>query len=375
MPLSPPKPYTLQEDFNRPLYLIYGLPFDAVSMDQALDTVAAAMTERKRCFLSTPNLNFLVTSRSNETMFESVQESDLSVADGMPIVWMAKALGVPVVERVGGSNLFERMMQGSAKARVFFFGGLPQVAEQACEALPCKSDVLLCGGFLDPGFGSLESQSSSEILDQIEASKSDFLLIALGALKGQSWIMRNADKLSAPVIVHLGAVINFVAGHVNRAPESYQKAGLEWLWRIKEEPTLWKRYWNDGWQFLNIALRKILPYSRWLKKNQSLAQQPLQWQRQPQQGATLYRLSGSASASGLDAFIDAVIEDIAAAHNLTLDLSSLQYADSRFFAVLMLIRKHCQRRELGLRLVVKSVLVRRLLRWNGVADQFIYNDA
>jgi len=84
------------------------------------------------------------------------------------------------------------------------------------------------------------------VLQAINASQADFLVVALGAKKGQAWILHNLEHLQVPVVSHLGAVVNFVAGTVQRAPAAWQRAGLEWLWRIKEEPALFGRYWNDG---------------------------------------------------------------------------------------------------------------------------------
>lgn len=356
---------SIREDLNRPLYLIYGLPFDAVGLHQAVDAIEQAVAARRRCFLSTPNLNFLVTSRSQRTMFDSVRDSDLSIPDGMPIVWMAKMLGIPIVERVGGSNLFEAMMKRHTAMRVFFFGGPPGVAEQACQELPKRSNKLECSGWLDPGMGDVEALSKPEYVQQIEQSQSDFLLIALGALKGQGWIMHNAEKLSTPVMVHLGAVINFVAGSVNRAPESYQKLGLEWLWRIKEEPNLWKRYWNDGRQFLSILFGNVRPYARWLKKHQP-ANPELQLALENQGGQRLYRLSGAACDGGLDKFIEALVVDLEAGADVLLDLDQLQYADPRFFALVLQAEKHCLRQQARFQIKAEQALAKKLLRWNGL---------
>ena len=96
----------------------------------------------------------------------------------------------------------------------------------------------------------------------------DFFMAALGARNGQLWLQRNHSRLQIPIRAHLGATINFQAGSVKRAPRMMQKLGVEWLWRIKEEPSLFRRYWHDGWVFLGLLFTRVLPlaiYARWLR--------------------------------------------------------------------------------------------------------------
>jgi N-acetylglucosaminyldiphosphoundecaprenol N-acetyl-beta-D-mannosaminyltransferase len=101
--------------------------------------------------------------------------------------------------------------------------------------------------------------SRPELMDRINASGADFVVVSIGARKGQVWIQRNRARLDAPVISYFGAVINMAAGTVARAPRWMQKTGLEWVWRIKEEPQLWRRYASDGWALLCMLVTRILP--------------------------------------------------------------------------------------------------------------------
>jgi N-acetylglucosaminyldiphosphoundecaprenol N-acetyl-beta-D-mannosaminyltransferase len=114
-------------------------------------------------------------------------------------------------------------------------------------------------GYASPGFGTVEQMSAPETIAHINQSGADFVVLALGACKGQAWIERNHQSLNAPVISHLGAVVNFMAGTVVRAPAWMQYAGLEWLWRIKEEPALWRRYWGDARLLARLIGSRVLP--------------------------------------------------------------------------------------------------------------------
>lgn len=240
---------------------VAGLPFDVVDKAEAVRRLCEAMRDRRRLFLSTPNLNFLVAAQTDEAFKASVLQSDMSVADGMPILWLARKQGTPLPERVAGSDLFEALRCGAGQSvlgrpvRVFFFGGLPGVADAACQVLDAefaRGGSMQAVGALCPGFGGVEEMSGPQVLDLINDSGADFLVVALGAKKGQAWITHNLPHLQVPVVSHLGAVVNFVSGTVRRAPEIWQQLGLEWVWRIKEEPALIRRYWHDGVAFLGL---------------------------------------------------------------------------------------------------------------------------
>ncbi|MDB0047303.1 WecB/TagA/CpsF family glycosyltransferase [Porticoccaceae bacterium] len=220
---------------DRTCWSLLGLPFDQVDVDQAVGIINQAIATKARCFLSTPNLNFIVQAKRDDCFYESVIYSDLVVADGMPVIWTAKLLGIPLRSRVAGSSLFERLQntQRDKPISVFFLGGQGDVAQEAADKLNDTSVGMVACGALNPGMGSVESMSSDEIIEQINAANPDFLVVSLGAKKGQQWIMHNRERLNASVISHLGAVVNFVGDTVRRAPKRWQKMGLEWLWRKK----------------------------------------------------------------------------------------------------------------------------------------------
>ena len=253
--------------FQREVVCLLGLPFDVIDVAGAVDHVRRAAAEGARCFVSTPNLNFAMAARGDAAFRDSVLHSDLNLADGMPLVWIARLLRLPIRERVSGAGLFERLVAHPAPpVRVYFFGGPPGAAQAASDRVNAQASGVRCVGFDSVGFGSLDDISTDEHLARINRSGAQFVIVALGAQKGQAWIERNRPHLTAPLISHLGAVVNFAAGSLERAPERAQAWGLEWLWRIKEQPELWRRYWRDGWQFMFLLATRVLPYAaliRW----------------------------------------------------------------------------------------------------------------
>ena len=264
----------MRECFYRDVYCLLGLPFDAVDIDGAVSIVLDAATRRVPCFVSTPNLNFVVGSRTDRDLRDSVICSNFSIADGMPLIWVALLLRVPIRWRVAGSSMVEQLKNGiPRRLRVYFFGGMEGVAATASARLNAETSGLVCAGFEYPGFGSVEEMSSDESIARINTSGADCLFVSLGAQKGQAWIERNRERISVPVVSHLGAVLNFMAGTVKRAPKWMQTAGLEWLWRVKEEPALWRRYFLDGFAFLHLLITRVLPLAWHLRKYEPSPQQ------------------------------------------------------------------------------------------------------
>lgn len=346
----------IHPDFNREVYCLLGLPFDAISLPSAVQHIKAAAAKRTPCFLSTPNLNFLIASQSDQAFRESVINSDLSVADGTPIVWIAKLLGIPIHERVAGSTLFEQLRADSAtRVSVYFFGGMDGVAETACRRLNTEQSGIVCAGFESPGFGSIQEMSSSNTIEKINASGADFLLVSLGAKKGQAWIEYNRARISVPVISHLGAVINFVAGEVMRAPLWMQRSGLEWLWRIKEEPGLWRRYTTDGWGFLKLLLTRTIPYAWFIYRNKPKA---------PELASTLcefhddgrkiiIRLHGPWQQNNLGPLRECFSNSALAGKDVQIDMQNVTYIDSAMIGLLQLL--HAELKQQGKTLALQSV--------------------
>lgn len=347
---------------------LLGLPFDAVTMDEAERRVRSAVRTRRRLFLSTPNLNFLIAAQSDEAFRRSVLDSDLSLADGMPIVWISRLLGAPLPERVTGSGLFERLRErppppGDRPIRLYFFGGPPGAAEAAARRVNEAPDRMVCVGFESPGFGSVEDMSGPDVLARIDASGADFLIVALGAAKGQAWIQRNRSRLQVPVISHLGAVVNFAAGTVSRAPAWVQRAGLEWAWRIKEEPQLWRRYARDARALATLLVGRLLPQAVW---NRGRAANDVVAIASREAGGTRIRLAGSAGGAPPPAVLAAMRESLAADGEVVIDVSGLDRFGPRFAALLQRFTHALTRDGRAVRLEAGTARMRRLLRWNGL---------
>ncbi len=247
--------------FDRDVWAILGMPLDNVTLDEAAALIERAVETRERLSFVTPNVNWMVRALKEPKAMRQIIRADLSLADGWPVVWLARKLGMPLKERAAGADLFERLRAKTGEnvrpIRVFFFGGRKGAAQRAYDVLAQEAGRIVAAGWHNPGYGDVDSMSGADVIQKINETKPDFVLVSLGAAKGQDWIERNQDAIDAPVIAHLGAVVDFVAGTVKRAPEWMSRSGLEWLWRILADPSLWRRYWNDGRSLLGLTRGRL----------------------------------------------------------------------------------------------------------------------
>ncbi|WP_411819741.1 WecB/TagA/CpsF family glycosyltransferase [Hyphococcus formosus] len=336
-----------RDDFDRDVWCLMGLPVDVADIDQTVRMIEDSSRNGKRLSFITPNVNFLVRANKDQKARLELLNADLSVIDGAPLVKMAKMLGLPVTSRVAGSDVFEALRRrpsfSGRKLKVFFFGGRDGAAEQATKALNNENRGVEAVGWINPGFGDVESMSSDAIIDEINAAEPDFVMVALGAAKGQAWIERNRDRLAAPVTAHLGAVVDFTAGGIQRAPEWVQKSGLEWLWRIKEEPSLWRRYFDDGLALARIALTDLA--SQLTKAKNVTGEGAATVKDQDAAGKVVIHLSGDLGRHNLrpvrEAFRQAATASASGnANAVILDCSSLKSVDRAFLGQLLMLEKN-----------------------------------
>jgi N-acetylglucosaminyldiphosphoundecaprenol N-acetyl-beta-D-mannosaminyltransferase len=360
------------DDLSRAVYGVMGITIDLIDMPTMLLKIEAAAADRAPLLLSTPNLNFLAISRCDPEFRESLLISDLCPADGMPIVWLARLLGVPIKERIAGSDIFEALKSArfaSRRLSVFLFGGAKGVASAAAATLNAQPGGMICVGSFNPGFGTIDEMSTDAIIDVINGSQADFLVAALSARKGQRWLLRNHHRLKVPVRSHLGAVLNFHVGSVRRAPAMLRQCGLEWLWRIKEEPYLWRRYWSDGCMLLYLLLTHALPIAiglGWQRKGWARrSRQTLAIERIEDDEAITFKLAGDANEYHVGIAIPLFRNALKASKHINIDMSGTCVVDTRFIGLLLMLRKQLLGQGLRLSFVGLSPKIAKIFRLNG----------
>jgi N-acetylglucosaminyldiphosphoundecaprenol N-acetyl-beta-D-mannosaminyltransferase len=359
--------------FSREVHGIFGIPVDVDDSAEALRKIENAATIGATFLLSTSNLNFLTSSRIDPEFRKSLLISDLCTADGMPIVWLARLLGVQIAERVAGSDLYAALKSKRDRAKplsVYFFGGPEGIAARACKILNAENAGLTCVGSFSPGFGSVDDMSTDGIINKLNATKADILIVALGAKKGQSWLLRNHKQIRIPIRVHLGAAINFQAGSVKRAPVLLQKYGLEWLWRIKEEPSLWSRYGRDGLVLLELMITRVAPLiilRRWKQLRGNGTNSGLTIRRSEDHKSVTLWLTGAGLAQNVGNAVPYFRAVVSAEKDVVVNCTELNFIDTRFLGLLLMLNKELMRRRRQLQFTGVSPSLARLFRLNEFA--------
>jgi N-acetylglucosaminyldiphosphoundecaprenol N-acetyl-beta-D-mannosaminyltransferase len=233
---------------------LMGLTIDRVSEREAIDTALAGVRAGRGGWICPANLDVLRQVVSDPGVSELVEQADLVVADGMPLVWASRVQRAPVPERVAGSSLAVTLPGAAAQAgaSIFLLGGDPGVADAAAERLAGEHPNLRIAGTHCPPRGFERSSAAlAELERAVLAARPNIVFVGLGFPKQERTILRLRPLLPAAWFVSCGAGLSFASGALERAPGWAQRFGLEWLHRLAQEPRrLARRYLRDGVPFL-----------------------------------------------------------------------------------------------------------------------------
>lgn len=223
---------------------------DNLTMSEAIEETDRLIRERKHSYIVTPNMDHIVLMENDELFKDIYDNADLVLTDGKPLLWIAKKQGTPIKEKISGSDFFPEMCKLAARNgyKIYILGAAEGVAAKAAENLQKKHEGLQIVGTYSPPIGFENDKDEVEhIIDKINISNADILAVALGSPKGEKFIYRIRDRINVALSISIGATIDFEAGNVKRAPKWMSNIGLEWLYRITQDPgRLIKRYWNDA---------------------------------------------------------------------------------------------------------------------------------
>ena len=212
---------------------ILGVRFDDLTQQEAAQRGRQLLEEDKFHYVVTPNPEFLLAAEKDPEFRRVLNAADLVLPDGIGVVYSAKILGTPLKERVPGIEFAETMLSALNEmgGRLYLLGAKPGVAEEAGRRICARyPDLVLCGTH-DGYF-----KDEQAILPEIAAAKPDLLFVCLGAPKQEKWMARWGQHTGAKLAIGLGGCLDVFAGNVQRAPERWQKMGLEWAYRLKKEP-------------------------------------------------------------------------------------------------------------------------------------------
>jgi N-acetylglucosaminyldiphosphoundecaprenol N-acetyl-beta-D-mannosaminyltransferase len=239
--------------------VLFGIPFHDLTMSETLDWIDRLIAQRRPAYLVTANLDFAAQASEDVELQRILVEAELVLCDGTPLVWASRLTGKPLRERVAGSDLVPCLAAHAERMdyRIFLLGGEISSLEGAAKNLQSRFPALPSVHFFSPPFAPLHEFDNQEILHEIQKAKPDILLVAFGCPKQEKWIYMHYRKLGVPCCIGVGATIDFLAGKVSRAPAWVSKTGLEWIYRMLQEPRrLAGRYLKDAFFLLRQSFRE-----------------------------------------------------------------------------------------------------------------------
>ncbi len=214
---------------------ILGLPVSAITYPEWLDLIDQWVKGEQAHHVCTINPEMIMIARQDVNFHHILSRADLTVPDGVGLLWAARRIGKPLPQRVTGSDGVPLIAAEAAKRgwRIYLLGAAPGVADKAAEVLRASHPDLKIVGIYG---GSPAPEEEDAIVERVNASHADILFVAYGAPNQDKWIARNLPRLRVKMAMGVGGSLDFVAGVLPRAPVTFQRFGLEWLYRLYLQP-------------------------------------------------------------------------------------------------------------------------------------------
>jgi N-acetylglucosaminyldiphosphoundecaprenol N-acetyl-beta-D-mannosaminyltransferase len=241
---------------------LLGIPVAMTDYSQTMDVMDGLIARDERGWVCAVAVHAVTVAQNDPEMRHALVNSTLTVPDGMPLVWAANMLGEELDNRVYGPELMSRYSDRCAESghRVWLYGGRDQgsLVQLALSMRREHPGIKIVGGY-SPPFRELSEEEEEALAAQINANKPDVLWVGIGVPKQEKWMARMRERLDVPVMCAVGAAFDFHAGRISQAPSWMQERGLEWIYRIAQEPRrLLPRYLYFNPRFVLAFARQYL---------------------------------------------------------------------------------------------------------------------
>ncbi|AQA18364.1 glycosyl transferase [Halioglobus japonicus] len=371
--------HRLERDCVTPL----GIPVDNLSLEQTVSRIIelAKLRDGRARLVSTLNVDFLVNalgtrfSRARHPeLLDVLRHSDLVTADGFPVVWLSRLVGRPVKQRVCGSDLVPALapLARDNKLSIFLLGGGSGVAKKAAKRLEETNPGLKIAGIAAPYVYTAGPELANcyaddeAVVDQINRSGADILLLGLGNPKQELWFNRNRQRLQVPVSIGVGGTFEFIIGTVRRAPAWVRRLNLEWVYRIFQDPVrLWRRYAHGLIKLaalsLPLAIARLSELADFMVHTLPSAEQ-VRWYRlwsNRDQSLAVLRLPTLVGYAYLRAVVDSLRDDESVNTLHLLDFSAVRRVELKAHQLLLTLGEMQQHKQFDVQCLGISPRLRR----------------
>jgi N-acetylglucosaminyldiphosphoundecaprenol N-acetyl-beta-D-mannosaminyltransferase len=234
---------------------LFGIPVDALTLDQTIDRIRGWVEAGGVHQHVAVNAAKIVALTESRALAGVVRNCHMVSPDGVPVVWASRLLGRPLPGRVNGTDLMERLVEVAAETgrKVFFLGARREIVQQVVAVFRSRHPSLEVAGYRD-GYWS----DDDELIREIRDARPDYLFVGIPSPRKELWVAAHREELGVPFVMGVGGSFDVVAGRYRRAPGWVCSHGLEWLWRLGQEPRrLWKRYLIGNARFLTLLAREL----------------------------------------------------------------------------------------------------------------------
>jgi N-acetylglucosaminyldiphosphoundecaprenol N-acetyl-beta-D-mannosaminyltransferase len=239
---------------------ILGLPVSLTSYGEVIDVIECPPTDRARV-VAVCNVHSVMTARRDPVLHQAISRADIATTDGVPLVWLLRLTNQPSQDRVYGPELMRQALQHGVERgwRHFLYGTTPNTLDRLRRAIERFAPGALIVGQMAPPFRDLTAAESSATVAELRSSGADVVWVGLGMPRQEKWIHQLAPRLPGMTLVGVGAAFDLLSGTVRQAPPALQRVGLEWAFRLSQEPRrLWRRYALNNPLFLALATDQLI---------------------------------------------------------------------------------------------------------------------
>ena len=249
---------------RKEIFSVLGVRVNVVQIPDVVAQMECWISQDNQChFIAVTGMHGVTEAHHDPVFKQILNSADLVVPDGMPLVWLGRRHGYALERRVYGPELMQTFCCATGpKYRHFFYGGMPQVVTLLAKVLESKYGINAVGNY-SPPFRALSQKEDEEVVSLINAARAHVLWIGLSTPKQERWMYEHRPKLRVPVVVGVGAAFDLNCGRSRQAPRWMREHGLEWSFRLVQEPRrLWRRYLIYGSEFVWLVASELLSLRR-----------------------------------------------------------------------------------------------------------------